>query len=188
MAKETDTNSCTFSKLPEIIGSGQPYEVILINSLMRWSSLREMKDKVFSFNWKTLWGDPLLLMVILMNSLRTCQYQIDDGGDGDEACYRKSTMYRFLWKRWSQSPERFTTALKPRRSFSPGFSKRATTKDQRRNSLKVCEMDKFGTLGHYDLSLYQADATRSAGCCRFRDARDCLEKITGWSFWQSKKI
>ena len=27
LAKETDTNSCTFSKLPDILGSGQPYEV-----------------------------------------------------------------------------------------------------------------------------------------------------------------
>ena len=28
LAKETDTNCCTFSKLPDILGSGQPYEVI----------------------------------------------------------------------------------------------------------------------------------------------------------------
>ena len=40
LAKETDTNCCTFSKLPDILGSGQPYEVISwwSSSTLSWSS------------------------------------------------------------------------------------------------------------------------------------------------------
>ena len=77
---------------------------------------------------------------------------------------------------------------KTKKIFLTRFSKRATTKDQRQNSPKALRNGQNGTLGHYNLSLYQADAARSAGCCRFRDARDCLEKITGWSFWQIIEI
>ena len=66
--------------------------------------------------------------------------------------HRKSTMtevvkvcYRFLWKRWSQSPERFTTALKPRRSFSPGFQKEQQQKASAKIPQKPCEMDKMAS-------------------------------------------
>ena len=53
--------------------------------------------------------------------------------------------YRFLWKRWSQSPERFTTALKPRRSFSPGFQKEQQQKASAKIPQKPCEMDKMAS-------------------------------------------
>ena len=52
-------------------------------------------------------------------------------------------MYRFLWKRWSQSLEKFTTALKPRRSFSPGFQKEQQLKTSAKIPQKPCEMDKM---------------------------------------------